>query len=433
MGRDDEDEDEGQMSSDNDLGEYSDDSSGESSCESESVEGLPPQRLAFVVMTCVIGGYTLIGPLQHTVKHRLQIGDEGPRHELFTQYVALVQWAKTIMTLGQNVFLSSVLPITRVYLSMFVMFVGVVIPPVFIFALGSTWIEWVSMSYFSIGLALGVFEATYLSVISPLGPSTKSWAIMGFPAAFAIVNILGQSLMALFDMPVVVIMWYIVLCMPVAAILFRTFAPASPQVDGKSYTQASLNTSLMDWRSWFLRMVPFLLVNIVSHFVMESVLPAVFNTYNAQQVSLLGPENNSLLMKKTWFLVVFSISVAVGDMVGRKAGYCFRLETMMSNYLALAFALCCSIMGLFLTTRGIAALTWFSVFLAFFGSGFNYAVTSKYIDKFLPRKYNLVGYSVWMFVGYCGAISGAVLVTMVMSWICQGHMYEFQCLNKSHR
>merc|ERR1719277_1872309 len=117
-------------------------------------------------------------------------------------------------------------------------------------------------------------------------------------------------------------------------------------------------------------------------------------------------------------------------MISRRVGYCFDLKTTKANYVALIFALACSLLGLYLTAQGIAILVWFSAFLAFFGNGFNYAVTSKYNDKFIPRKHNLAAYSVWMFVGYCGAIAGAVLVTMVRGWICGGHVYEYQC--KAH-
>lgn len=406
-------------------------SEGDSECDSESAEDLPPQRLAFVVMTCVIGGYTLIGPLQHDLKHAMNISDVGQVNEVFTQSVAMVQWGKTLMTLGQNVVLACVPVVARVYVAMTGMFLGTLLPPLFIFTLGCRWVGIVPISYGLIGLSLGVFECTYVSVISPLGPKTKSWAIMGFPAAFALVNIVGQSLMVLTKMKVVYIFWYVVACQPLGILAFRMFAPESPKVDGKSYKQASICASLREWRTWFVQLVPFLLVNVVSHFVMESVLPAVFNTYNAPTVSLLGPRDDHL-MNKTWFLVLLSIFVAVGDMSSRKIGYLFKLETHLENYMALCFALSCSSLGLFLTTQGIASLTWLAVFLAFFGAGFNYAVTSKYIDRFIGRKHNLAGYSVWMFVGYCGAISGAVLVSMVRGWICGDQVYAHQCLANAH-
>lgn len=412
---------------------YSGSSEESASAELAHEEDLPAEPLAFVVMTLVIGGYTLIGVLQHHLKTQLGIADTGTRSEVFTQSVAMVQWGKTFMTMGQNVLLSFMAPVSRVYLAMGVMLFGTLIPPVVVYGLGNTWIGWVPFSYLSIGLSLGVFEATYLSVLAPFGPRTKSLAIMGFPAAFAIVNIIGQSLMALFDMNVLWIFWYIAIGQIVAIFLFKKFAPSSRAGKSRGHKQASFLSSLADWKEWIPGILPFCCVNIVSHFVMESVLPAVFNTYNGCKVSLWGPENKSLLMNPTWFFVVMSITMAIGDMSSRKIGYLFKFDTFSQNMAGIGFALCLSSTGLYLTIKGIASLTWLAVFLAFFGSGFNYAVTAKYIDKFVPRKHNLAGYSLWMFVGYCGAISGAVLVTMVRGWICGSHeasLYVYQCLTQ---
>lgn len=409
-------------------------SEGESSCASDSLDDRPPERLAFVVMTCVISGYTLTGPLQHDLKSALKIADVGNVGEMFTQSVALVQWGKTFTTLFQNVALACMSTVHRVYLAIAIMTFGVMIPPVCVFTLGSQWLGWVPIAYGSIGLALGVFECTYLSVISPLGPLTKSWAIMGFPAAFFIVNVFWMSVRTLFNIPVVASFWYVAICLPVGLAFFRKIAPREETHVGHTYKQAALGTSLAEAGAWLPRMIPFCLVNVVSHFVMESVLPAVFNTYNAKQVSLLGPENLSVTMDTRWYLVVFSFCMGAGDMVSRRVGYCFDLNTTIENYGALLFSLCCSTLGLWLTIQGIAGLTWFSSALAFFGNGFNYAVTSKYIDKFVPKKHNLAGYSVWMFVGYCGAIAGATVVSVVRGWICLGKVYEYQCLSHAgHR
>mmetsp|Transcript_10018 Transcript_10018/g.22059 ORF Transcript_10018/g.22059 Transcript_10018/m.22059 type:complete len:436 (-) Transcript_10018:235-1542(-) len=401
-------------------------SDGDSSCESDEVENLPPRRLAFVAMTCVISAYTLVGPLQHDLKKQMGVSDSGALNQAFIQSVALVQWGKTFMTVGQNVLLAWLPTLHRVYLAMFVMFVGTIIPPLFIFTFESNWLGWVPIAFGCIGLGLGVFECTFLSVISPLGPLTKSWAIMGFPAAFFIVNVIWQSIRAVWDIPTVLPFWYVAACLPIGILCFRRIAPSSHKVDGKSYKQAALRSSLYEWKSWLVKMIPFIITNVAAHFTMESVLPAVFNTFNTESVSLFGPHDNHL-MKTRWFLVVYCFSNAAGDMISRRLGYCFQLNTTTANYQALAFALVCILSGLYLTTLGIAAVCWIAAFLAFFGNGFLYAVTSKYIDKFVPRKHNLAAYSVWMFLGYMGAIAGAVLVSMVQHWICHDGPQAYQC------
>merc|ERR1719401_3281592 len=101
------------------------------------------------------------------------------------------------------------------------MMIGCLIPPLFVYLLGSTWMGWVFLSFGLLGLGLGIFECTFLNVITPLGPLTKSWAIMGPPAAFAIINVFGMTLVS-FGLPVQALFWYIVCCMPVGIFLFAT-------------------------------------------------------------------------------------------------------------------------------------------------------------------------------------------------------------------
>merc|ERR550532_853731 len=135
---------------------------------------------------------------------------------------------------------------------------------------------------------------------------------------------------------------------------------------------------------------------------MESTLPAIFNTFNAGQVALFGPHRHSTLMPTGWYLVVLFAITLVCDMGSRKVGYMFTLDTYATNLAAIAFSLCCCAGGILLLTMGVAIVSWFAIGLSFFGAGFNYAVTAKYIDKFIPKQHNLVAYSVWMFLGYMG-------------------------------
>mmetsp|Transcript_11240 Transcript_11240/g.20298 ORF Transcript_11240/g.20298 Transcript_11240/m.20298 type:complete len:423 (+) Transcript_11240:87-1355(+) len=399
--------------------------------QDETLNELPPVRSAMVVMALMIQGYTLIGPLQHDLKSAIHITDKGAASEVFIQAAACVQWGKFVMTLGQNIVLARFDTITRVYISMALMTVGCVIPPLFVFGFQASWLGTVFISYATIGFALGIFEPCFMSAIVPLGHLTKSWAIMGFPAAFGFVNIVGRILVAE-GMPVQVLFWYIALGVPVSAYLFYRIAPSTSNITAsgpaKSHAQAGIRASLRDWRTWLVRMIPFMLVNIVNHFVMESVMPAMFNAYNSKQVPMFGRYDNQNLMDKNMYFVVLAIFTMAGDMISRRVGYCFALNTYYSNFCALTYAVFCSCLGLYLTTRGIAIVGWFSVFLAFWGAGFIYSVTAKYIDNFVPKEHNLAAYSLWMFVGYAGAIAGSVLVTPVKESICQGASYEHMCL-----
>merc|ERR1719210_967485 len=113
------------------------------------------------------------------------------------------------------------------------MFAGTVIPPLFVYAIGSMWLGWVFFTFGFIGFSLGIFEANFLNVLTPLGPVTKSWAIMGYPAAFAGINVVGMSLVSL-GMPVQVLFWYIALCVPVCGLLLSCRVAAKIRAASRS-------------------------------------------------------------------------------------------------------------------------------------------------------------------------------------------------------
>eukprot|EP00931_Biecheleriopsis_adriatica_P019615 TRINITY_DN13327_c0_g1_i1.p1 TRINITY_DN13327_c0_g1~~TRINITY_DN13327_c0_g1_i1.p1 ORF type:complete len:479 (+),score=99.24 TRINITY_DN13327_c0_g1_i1:195-1439(+) len=412
--------------------------------KTEKTEVEQPQRWVLFVMVGMIQGYTLIGPLQHTLKVAIHIADTGAVAHAFTQAAALVQWGKFFMTLAQNFILAPLLPVQRVYLALALMMLGTLVPPVFVYAAGSTWLGWVFFTFGFIGFSLGIFEANFLTVITPLGPLTKSWAIMGYPAAFAGINVIGMSLVSL-GMPVQVLFWYIALCVPLAAGLFYFMGQAaagkneagteiqqsSDQDSGDQ--QSTVWKSLLEWRVWFIRLLPFVIVNFVSHFVMEGALPASFNTYNAKLAPLFGRSDSTYLMNKDCYFVIFFVFVGLGDIVSRRVGYMVTTRTFTSNMLALLFGLLCCVLGLCLMLLGIGVVSWVAALLAFFGNGWNYAVSAKFIDRFIPREHHLVGYSFWMFVGAAGAIAGSTMVDVIREWICHGESYAHECLSHHHR
>mmetsp|Transcript_40748 Transcript_40748/g.105421 ORF Transcript_40748/g.105421 Transcript_40748/m.105421 type:complete len:441 (+) Transcript_40748:93-1415(+) len=402
-------------------------SSGSDTEGEDKQEDLEPVRAAIIVMTAIIQGYTLIGPLQHDLKVKLSIGDTGQVGHVFTTAVTSVQYGKMVMTLGQNALLACFSPKLRVYLAMAVMFVGCLIP-LCIFLFDLKWVGLVFISYFMIGLALGVFEPTFVSVITPLGPQTKSWAIMGFPMAFGIVNIIGMTLIAM-GMSVEVLFAYIAGFIPVGFFVFRKIMPEQ-QVDakGRSHEQVSIMDSFCDWQSWLLRMIPFLLANFVSHFAMECIVPANLNTFNANVVPLFGRYETTHLMNKRMFFVVFFIFVLIGDSGSRRFVYlCCEIRTYKRFVGALWVAFTLNILGIWLTTLGIGVVSWASALCAFTGNGANYAISARYIDKHVPRKHNLAAYSFWMFIGYIGAILGSQLVDLVRYWVCMDQETTYQC------
>ena len=134
----------------------------------------------------------MVGPLQSAYKHELGISHGTDAAHAFTQAAVGVHYGKLIARLGHNVVFACLSPWARVVIAMIFMFVGVLIPPVLVFTLGWHWVGSVFIAYMLSGLGLGIFEVTFLSVITPLGKATKSWAIIGCPSGFATINILSH-------------------------------------------------------------------------------------------------------------------------------------------------------------------------------------------------------------------------------------------------
>jgi hypothetical protein len=261
-----------------------------------------------------------------------------------------------------------------------------------------------------------------------------------------LINVVGMTIVSL-GVPVQALFWYIVCGLPVGlALLHFRVVPLLQGVATTSETsnsgeraqqnsnkQALVWNSLKSWSAWLPRLVPFMIANIVGHFVMEGALPANFNTFNDIEAPLLHrSDEDHDLMDKRQFFVVFFVFVGVGDMVSRRVGYCFHLERYRYNMLALVAGIVCSIFGMWLTTIGVGVAAWASAFFAFWGQGFNYAVSSKYIDRFVPREHNLAAYSFWMFAGSAGAIMGSTTVDLLREMICHGEEYPHLCLAGHH-
>ena len=128
-----------------------------------------------LVMLSMFQGYaSMVGPLQSAYKHELGISHGTDAAHAFTQAAVGVHYGKLIARLGHNVVFACLSPWARVVIAMIFMFVGVLIPPVLVFTLGWHWVGSVFIAYMLSGLGLGIFEVTFLSVITPLGKATKS-------------------------------------------------------------------------------------------------------------------------------------------------------------------------------------------------------------------------------------------------------------------
>ena len=127
-----------------------------------------------LVMLSMFQGYaSMVGPLQSAYKHELGIKHGSKNAYLFTQAAVGVHYGKLLARLGHNVVFACLSPRSRVIIAMGFMFVGILIPPMLVFTLQWHWVYSVFIAYMLSGMGLGIFEVTFLSVITPLGKATR--------------------------------------------------------------------------------------------------------------------------------------------------------------------------------------------------------------------------------------------------------------------
>ena len=383
----------------------------------------PPVRIMMLVMLSMFQGYaSMVGPLQSAYKHRLGISTDGTAAaHAFTQAAVGVHYGKLIARLGHNVIFACLSPWARVVIAMGFMFVGITIPTILVFSLGWDWVGSVFIAYILSGLGLGIFEVTFLSVITPLGRATKAWAIVGAPAGFATINILGLTASS-FGLEMVYIYWYILACLPVGLFLFYSFAPRG----NTELKTANFGSSLLQARRWMPGMIPFFAAQFLSHFAMEN-WPAIFYMFHPPMVPLFNPKSDQHLMKWGQFFAITYIFIFLGDSISRRIAIYLSTPSLRRRLVFLGLAMSCIALGLYLESLAIAIIIPLAIFLVFWGNGTIYGLTAHHVDKHVPSEHNLASYSFWCFVGDLGAVLGGILVDSTHDLFCRGHEGPFEC------
>jgi len=413
------------------AGSSEDDSSAE---EPEWVE-TQDQPPVYIIMLCfmfMFQGYgAMVGNPAHALKHKLDIDDRGLKGE-FQNATASFQLTKMLMRVLQIAFLVVVQPNGIVYLSYAVMMAGLLVPLVLIWGLGMTDLWVVYLQYSLGGIAVGLFEGTFLSVISPLGKDTKTFAIIGAPLGFAMLNtVLGT--LEHFGMEPWVYYVYSLVCLPIAIFIFHSKAPAATAKGQGKGCQVFIN-SVKKWKQWLPHMVPWFIAKFIGNFVLEDGFPLLFTTYNTQRVPVLGPEGTKRTVPfdlyRAWF---WFPCMALGDTISRRVPQYIPLTSWKVCIGCLLLAIVMCVGGEALDFFMIGLLNGLAVFIANFGNGFIYGLSAKFIDAFLPQEHQYAAYNLWCFIGDLGGYAGQSDLSVAISRkVCAGHHYTYVCAATAH-
>mmetsp|Transcript_29336 Transcript_29336/g.69196 ORF Transcript_29336/g.69196 Transcript_29336/m.69196 type:complete len:442 (+) Transcript_29336:43-1368(+) len=398
--------------------------------EEQPVQDPPPVKSLLLAFLIMFQGYGVMnGNPQHALKMKLDLAPD--QAGAFQDATASFQLSKLLMRVLQISLLVFMQPNGIVYLSYVVMFVAVLVPVFLVWCADMTDLSVVYLQYTLGGIAIGLFEGTFLSVISVLGKNTKTFAIMGAPLGFAVHNILLGTFQQ-WGMPVVVYYVYSAICLPFAmAIFYYKAPPAEANSQGKG-CQVFLR-SLQQPKEWLPAMLPWFIAKFLGNFVMEDAFPLLFNTFNTARVPIFGPDSTSPTIPFQYYTAWYwFVLMALGDTLSRRVPQYLSLSSWQSWACWIVVSIILCIGGEALNFLLLAIVTGIAAFLAYFGNGLIYGLSAKYIDAYIPPQHRYTAYNLWCFCGDLGGYAGqSSLSVHIAKQVCEGRHYTYVCHQKA--
>jgi hypothetical protein len=402
-------------------------------------EHKPPVKAMLFAFMFMFQGYgVMVGGPQHLLKKelvQLMNTTELPADfsAKFQDATASFQLAKMVMRILQIALLPFLPPNGIVYLAYVIMFAAVCTPVVFVWGAGISDLWVVYLQYMLGGVAIGLFEGTFLAVISTLGKNTKTFAIMGAPLGFAVNNILLETIHQLFGMPAICFYICCACVIPIAVWIFHKHAPAVNKNDKGKGCGVFCN-SLKKPLEWVPLMIPWFIAKFIGNFVLEDGFPLLFNTFNTEKVPLWGGAASiENLVPFAYYTAWFWFPMmAIGDTISRRVPQYLTLGKKRYNLLYLFFAAVLCVGGEALYWLLNPIITGFAVFISNFGNGFIYGLSAKFIDAFIPEEHRYTAYNLWCFFGDMGGYVGQSSFSVAIADnVCEGRHYTYVCHSTS--
>jgi hypothetical protein len=386
----------------------------------------PPVYILMLAFMFMFQGYGVMnGNPQHVLKVKLGIGHD--QAAAFQNAAATFQLTKLLMRICQIAFLAFMQPNGICYVAYVVMLVAVAVPIVFVWGFGVTGLWVVYLQYGLGGIAIGLYEGTFLSVISSLGKNTKTFAILGCPLGFAVHNIVLGTFQQ-WGMPPILYYVYTLCCLPFAAAITYFYAPSATAQAGGKGCEVFFN-SVCRPLEWLPLLIPWFAAKFIGNFVLEDGFPLLFNTFNTQRVPLGNPDSTSGTVPFAYYTAWYwFVMMALGDTISRRVPQYLDLSSgkRCGMWISLAVIMCLGGEALYFLL--LAIVTGFAAFISNFGNGFIYGLSAKYIDQFVPAQHRYAAYNLWCFCGDLGGYAGqSGLSVSIAKSVCEGRHYEYVC------
>lgn len=374
----------------------------------EPIDPQPPLRRAIFTMLPFFMGYATMVTLQAHIKHRLDIGDNSSSASYaFSFATSLIYFGNLIFRLMHNIFFCFLAPRYRVVLAYSCMSVATATLGFAYYVANSKLLAWTYVAYLLAGVAVGTFESNLISCITPLGHQTKVWAQYGIPIGFSGISIGAFALFSVYptNLDLQMGVYFGVAAANVAGLIFYLLAIPYVPFEATNQGIGAFWKDLKEFKNWALLILPYSLSLFVDMFAVSFFSAIQLFIYDIPHLPLYpGCE---VKLSKEIFRVLFNLGSMLGDGSGRKLAYWTPKHIRPYLFLLLTG------IGAGCILSKVTFLAPIGMMFVMHANGEVYAHTTKYVDDKVPRRYNLIALSFWLFVGDAGSFVGANVVNAV--------------------
>eukprot|EP00929_Paragymnodinium_shiwhaense_P023128 TRINITY_DN1455_c0_g1_i1.p1 TRINITY_DN1455_c0_g1~~TRINITY_DN1455_c0_g1_i1.p1 ORF type:complete len:547 (-),score=117.03 TRINITY_DN1455_c0_g1_i1:316-1848(-) len=363
----------------------------------------------FIVNMPIFCGYASLFGLQHEVKTRFGIQDSSsPMSIEFGVACSFLYIFNLIFRFSHNIVFGFMGPFGRTLIAMMCMILSMLILAVPICILEDYRLMWVYLAYAFGGVAVGTFEGNLLACLTPLGHRTKHVTITAIPVGVTTVLVGGFLIMG---PPFYVPVTGLYLGVAMAVVLgMVTFVLRIPRCKLPASEQPNLSRFIMEakaWRQWLPQMWHYPLATAVDMFTLSAFSPGVALYIWNQKTIAITPD---FVMPTHTFFAIYNTANMIGGLIGRILSYRMRPRHPL-------FYTAFNIIGASMLLLKIPMLAPLSTLLVMVGDGLVYGSIARHIDTHVPKEFNLIAISFWLFVGDFGSVIGSNLISYITAWV----------------
>jgi hypothetical protein len=374
--------------------------------EEEAAAGVVALRRAIFTTIPLFMGYAGMVMLQANVKRRIGIKDGDAGSQLFSTGAGCLYIGNLLFRLLHNVLFTFLTPRQRVMLSYTLMIAAQLTLGLAYFVFNLKTLVFVFVAYGLAGVAIGSFESNLISSITPLGHGTKSWAVIGIPIGFNGVSVGFFALFAIWPGNV----WlqggayFFIALANLLGLVF--FVVAIPAVEfGASHD--NIRKFIEDakaWRIWFPTIWKHSVALMIDMFGVSLFSAVALYIFDLDEIPIYP--GSDVTVPRNAFQMVYNFCAFLGDFSARKIAY---MDKSRNPFFYLVLMLC----GAALVLSKTALVAPIGMFFVMFCNGSIYAQSTRHVDNEVDDRFNLIGLSIWLFVGDIGSVAGSQLVHVV--------------------